>query len=361
MKNIYFRLLQKLREGTPLALATLIDSRGSIPQVPGASAIFSAEGLAAGTIGGGALEHEVEQRAKHALEKKLSFLFEFTLEEEVTSDEGALCGGKALLLIDGNPAENEKTFEKLCESLRKGKPGILTNTIVILNNEEIYSLSRTWVEEEEILKGRIEETLTNFKKELSTSLKEERPLLRFVREKGREETRTLLFFEPLFPPAQLLIAGAGHIGRVVSHLGSLLNFEVTVIDDRSEFANRERIPDADQIIVDDIGNALRDFPITRNTYIVIVTRGHRHDGEALRSCINSQAAYIGMIGSKRKVSLMRKQFLEEGWATAEAFDRIHAPIGLPIKSETVEEIGVSIAAELVLVRQEEKKRKRERK
>ena len=128
--------------------------------------------------------------------------------------------------------------------------------------------------------------------------------------------------------------------------------EVTVIDDRSEYANTGKFPEADRIIVDDIGKTINKLPITSDTYIVIVTRGHRHDAEALKSCISSQAAYIGMIGSRRKIALMRENFIKKGWATAKEFDRVCAPIGLSIHSKTIEEIAVSIAAQLILIRGE---------
>ena len=123
-----------------------------------------------------------------------------------------------------------------------------------------------------------------------------------------------------------------------------------MIDDRAEFAGPARFPDADRIIVDKPGRALRSLTAGRDTYIVIVTRGHRDDADALRACVRSEAAYIGMIGSRSKVSLVREKFLGEGWASPVEFDRVHTPIGLPIGSRTVEEIAVSIAAELVQVR-----------
>ena len=158
------------------------------------------------------------------------------------------------------------------------------------------------------------------------------------------------FLEPLAPLPRLLIAGAGHIGQAVSRLAGGLGFEVTVIDDRADFASPERFPDADRLVVDMPGGALRDLPAGDDTFIVIVTRGHKDDAEALRACIRSRAAYVGMIGSRSKVALVRERFIAEDWATAAEFDRVHTPIGLPIGSRTVEEIAVSIAAELVQVR-----------
>jgi xanthine dehydrogenase accessory factor len=137
-------------------------------------------------------------------------------------------------------------------------------------------------------------------------------------------------------------------------MGSMVGFEVTVIDDRKEYANSFNIPDASQIIVNDIGEAMMLVSKNDNTYVVIVTRGHKDDAAALRSCIGSDLAYTGMIGSRKKVASMRAEFLEKGWATPEQWDRIYAPVGIDIKSQSVEEIAVSIVAQLVLVRNSQK-------
>ncbi len=158
------------------------------------------------------------------------------------------------------------------------------------------------------------------------------------------------FFEPIFPLPELIIAGAGHIGRALAHLANLLDFEVTVIDDRSEYANSHNIPDADHLVVDDIGKALQGLSPSQDTYIVIVTRGHKDDADALRACLDADVAYIGMIGSKRKISLMRDEFISQGWATESQLDSVYAPIGMEIGSKTVQEIAVSISAQLVQVR-----------
>jgi xanthine dehydrogenase accessory factor len=149
---------------------------------------------------------------------------------------------------------------------------------------------------------------------------------------------------------QLIIAGAGHVGKALAHLGSLLEFEVSVVDDRQEFANAQNIPDADHFLVREIGPALEALRIEPDAYIVIVTRGHNHDSEALKSCISSNAAYIGMIGSAHKVKVMKHKFLENSWATPEEWARVHTPIGIAIGSKTVQEIALSIAAQLVEVR-----------
>ena len=173
-----------------------------------------------------------------------------------------------------------------------------------------------------------------------------------------EEPASTFFLEPVFPPEQLIIAGAGHIGKALAHLGSMLGFDVTVIDDRQEFANSENLPDADHIIVKDIGDAMNELEKSNDTYVVIVTRGHKDDAAALKPCIGSDLAYTGMIGSKKKIAAMRTHFIENGWATSEQWDKIYAPVGLDIKSQTVEEIAVSIAAQLSTGKEQPEVRRR---
>jgi xanthine dehydrogenase accessory factor len=360
MKNIYVRLLEGLTEQKHLVLATIVATKGSTPQVPGASALFSSEGLLEGTLGGGLLEADAQRKALKTLKKKASLLSEFSLKGDMSSEEGAICGGEVKILIDASPEVHRNTFQALSQSLIKREPGVLA-TFINRISEEKLSLSRRWKERKEKFVADPGEHLSFFKKEIRKAFLEGKPFLLKIKkeifpEKAKER---FLFLEPIFPLPQLVIAGAGHIGQAVTHLGSLLNFEVAVIDDRPEFANKERLPDADHIIVDEIGNAIQNFPISSDTYLVIVTRGHKHDGAALRQCISSEVAYIGMIGSIRKIKLMRKKFLEEGWATSRQFDRVCAPIGIDIQSKTVEEIAISIAAQLVLVRSQIQEKRKE--
>jgi xanthine dehydrogenase accessory factor len=351
MKNIYVHLFNLLSEKKSLALVTIIETKGATPQVPGASAIFSEEGLLAGTVGGGLLEYEAQRKAVQAVKEKSPHLYEFHLDADISSEEGAICGGKAKILIDTYPEKHKGTFEKLNRSLLQHKPGVLATFLQIIS-EEKTSISRFWIQINEKSKTLLESPLSFFQEEIKNAFVEGNPILLKAKKEifPGEAKDTLLFLEPVFPLHQLVIAGAGHIGKAVAHLSSLLNFEVTVIDDRAEFASKENIPDADHIIVNDVGKAIQNFPVSSDTFVVIVTRGHRHDADALRQCITSKAAYIGMIGSSRKIKLMRKNFLEKGWSSPQEFDRVHAPIGLEINSKTVEEIAVSIAAELVLIR-----------
>jgi xanthine dehydrogenase accessory factor len=157
-----------------------------------------------------------------------------------------------------------------------------------------------------------------------------------------------VFIDVIGPPRELLIVGAGHVGRAVAELGVFLDMDCIVMDHRAEFANAERFPSARRILVGDMVESLRQYPITRQTYIVIVTRGHMQDTEALRVVIHSPAAYIGMIGSRRKTEKVYDAMRAEG-VEQHLLDRVHAPIGLDLGGETPEEIAVSIIGQIVAV------------
>jgi xanthine dehydrogenase accessory factor len=146
-----------------------------------------------------------------------------------------------------------------------------------------------------------------------------------------------------------VIAGAGPVGKALTEIGALLGFSVVVVDDREEFANRRRLPGAARVLAGPIGPTLSSFPIDANTYVVVVTRGHNHDEEALEAVIRSPARYVGMIGSRRKVRLIFDDLKERGVDPA-LLGRVHTPIGLDLGAETVPEIAVAIAAQLVQVR-----------
>ena len=158
-----------------------------------------------------------------------------------------------------------------------------------------------------------------------------------------------VFIDILQLKKEILIFGAGHIAVYVSKLAKMMGFRVNIIDDRQEFANQDRFPEADEIIAETIGKALNHIKITPATHIIIVTRGHLKDEEVLASVITSSAAYIGMIGSRKKNATVF-QHLEEQGILAEELKKVHAPIGIDIKAQTPEEIAVSIIAEIIQIR-----------
>ena len=165
-----------------------------------------------------------------------------------------------------------------------------------------------------------------------------------------KDGRAQLFVEVQHRPPTLLIVGAGHIALPLARLGKMCDFDVVVLDDRASFANKERFPMADQVIAAPFETAMQEFPLDEDTYIVLVTRGHQHDVSSLLQVLDRPSAYIGMIGSRRRVRAVFQLLEEEKGISRERFERVHSPVGLDIGSETPAEIAVSIMAEIVKVR-----------
>jgi xanthine dehydrogenase accessory factor len=159
-----------------------------------------------------------------------------------------------------------------------------------------------------------------------------------------------VFFEVMPAPPKLIVVGAGHIAVPLVKLAKILDFHVTVIDDRLLFANRERFPDADEMVVGDMAQMLKEMTITPSCYIVLITRGHAYDEPCLRVIVHSQAKYIGMIGSRRRIKACFERFRNEDRMAAEVLERVYAPIGLDIATETPAEIALSILGEVIKVR-----------
>ncbi len=165
-----------------------------------------------------------------------------------------------------------------------------------------------------------------------------------------------IYIEPIIPTPTVFIFGGGHISLFVSRISAMVGFQVVVMDDRAQFANRERFPEAEQVIAEEFFMAFPKLKVNRSSYLVIVTRGHAYDQEVLEWALVTEAKYIGMIGSKKKIQTVYKNLAEKGIAQ-EKFQRVHAPIGLDIGALTPEEIAVSIVGEMIRVRRERKKGK----
>jgi len=163
--------------------------------------------------------------------------------------------------------------------------------------------------------------------------------------------KVLVYIEPIIPEPRLVILGAGHVGRALAGIAKFTGFRTIVADDREEYANRESIPDADEVVVHDFGDIFSRIIVDAGAYIVIATRGHNHDLDALKSALGTKAKYVGLLGSRRKRALLFKTLAEAGFSK-ENIDRIVTPVGLPIGSVTPEEIAISIMAQIIQKRRE---------
>ncbi|MDH7571038.1 MAG: XdhC family protein, partial [Armatimonadota bacterium] len=166
---------------------------------------------------------------------------------------------------------------------------------------------------------------------------------------ARGEAAARVFLDPVFPPPTLFVFGAGHVGRCTAQAAALAGMRVVVVDDRADFANRERFPWADAVIVAPFEQVFEQLALDESSYVVSVTRGHEYDETVVEHTLRTSARYIGMIGSRRKVRFVFDRLRQKG-ISDHALARVHAPIGLAIGADTPEEIAISIVAEVIAVR-----------
>jgi xanthine dehydrogenase accessory factor len=350
MNNIYLHIFEKYSFDSGLILATVTRTAGSTPQKPGSSALFDSSGLLYGTVGGGVVEAKIQKIAAESIKSGRSGYFHYNLENDISDREEAICGGRISILVDADLSKNRQSFEKVRKSLAGRSSGVLV-TVLRGAGDTGFDIERYWIDRNET---------PALPPDIDVSVrKEAEDMLRAGKHSSFREILTGqpaagrlsgVFLEPVFPAAKLVIAGAGHIGKALSHLGNLLGFEVTVIDDRPDLASSDNLPDANNIVVGNIGKEMQNIRKDLDTYVVIVTRGHKDDAEALRACIGEELAYTGMIGSRKKVKAMHDSFIANGWATQEQWDAVFTPVGLEIGSQSVQEIAVSIAAQIILVK-----------
>lgn len=228
---------------------------------------------------------------------------------------------------------------------------MLATVVEIEGNGRVEPGEKCLIRDGQIKAGTIrhEGLLQTALKEAEARLREERSKL-VTLEVPNAGGKVEVFFDVMPSPPKLIVVGAGHIAVPLVKFAKVLDFRVTVLDDRILFANRERFPDADEILVGDMAATLKGLPITPSTYIVLITRGHKYDEPCLREIIHSPAKYIGMIGSKRRTKACFQRFREEEKIAEEIIQRVYAPIGLDINSEIPEEIALSILAEIIKVR-----------
>lgn len=347
--HLYANLFSFLQKNKKCVFATVTSTIGSAPQIPGSSAIFGRSGLLSGTVGGGATELAVAKIATKIFRSKKPGYFNFDLNHEIADNQGPICGGAMNILIDANPGIHLPVFEALTESVKKRKPGVLLT--IFWETEKNTALKRYWA-----TSGTWQEKSVGIPESLIPTVAEmlNNPGAGDFREihlsKPGDTERKIIFLETIVPPPLLLIAGAGHVGKAVAHIGNWLGFEVVVWDDRHEFATAKNLPEAQHVFSGDIALLKKKLAFGKDTFVVIVTRGHKNDAEVLKEFICEKLAYTGMMGSKRKISQVRQLFFDNGWATEEQWNKVFTPIGIEIGSNTVNEIAVSIAAQLIEVR-----------
>lgn len=336
------KIVEFIDSGRSFAVALILKVDGSTPRKAGVKAVIDDKGKIWGTLGGGQVEAEAQRRAVDVCKSKHPVIFDMNLYGADRADDVPICGGAMRLLIDPNPAKDRSSYTQVAEAMLQRKQGVM---LTIVRSAEHTEVQSQWFPQEDIPLDAAFPGTDN----ICSCLAHERSQL-FTESSENPKVLTEVLVEPVIPKPLLVIAGGGHIGQALALQASLVGFDITVIDDRPEFTDPALFPEGTTTRDGDIPKLITAQPIAGDTYIVLVTRGHKLDAESLEACIHTPAAYIGMIGSRRKVALIRKNFIESGLATEEEFDRVHAPIGLDIGAVTVPEIAASITAQLIAVR-----------
>ena len=348
MREIYARMAELEREGRRFAVATVVRTTGSTPQVVGAKLLVDDLGRLVGTLGGGCVEGDAFVEAKRVIESGEPSLREYELTEELAWDTGLVCGGTMWISIE--PGERVLRFAgrdllgDVLAASAGGKPVALA-TLMRRHGKDVAAAGKLFVEVDAKGGGTLGDAALDARA---------RELAREALRQGTARTIVLdetteLLVEPVMAKPHLVIAGGGHVGLAIAKLAVQLDYEVTVIDDRPEFASRERFAGVHQLINMDMVKALETMPIGWNAFIVICTRGHKLDTHCLRAAVKTDARCVGLLGSKRKTILIARMLRDEG-VSEERIRAVHAPVGLDLGGRTPAEIALSVMAELSLER-----------
>ena len=345
MEKVFEETVKLLSIGEPLTLATVIQTKGSTPQKPGAKLLVRKDGSAVGTLGGGCVEGDIWFAAKELMKNRGPAEHrDYYLNEELAAKDGLVCGGTMYFLIDPvyEPDHYLPYAKEISDAYSGGKPVALVNLIKGSDETKFDTGTKLFVRED----GSTQGTLGGA--ELDTqAIERSLALMAYgnneyvVTDKGSE-----YFIESYTTPPQLVLMGGGHISKAVSAIANTLGFRIFIIDDRPKFSNLERFPFAADTIVARFDDGLKQIPVNKNTYIIIATRGHRLDDVALEASVNSKAEYVGLIGSKRKTVLIYGELFNRG-VSLERIRQVRAPVGIDIGARTPEEIAISIMAEIL--------------
>lgn len=336
MRELLASLLEAVRNGKPVVYTALVETRGSTPQKAGAVMLIFADGSQMGTLGGGCVEAEVKRRAIALLKDGTRELMTFQLDNNYGWDDGLICGGRMTMLVDPvRPEDDVSYFETLLECLKQDRPCTEAVLLEPDTNGDRFLLGETDGE----ISSRANQSLPQ---SVSGSLRD-------VLSRPRPYIGEQVSYLPHLQRCRLVIIGAGHVGQKVAGLAADVGFRIWVADDRDDYCNEDRFPSAERLLVGSIETIADQLDIDRNTFCIVVTRGHNHDEAALFHVANSPARYLGMIGSKRKIRLIFDDLRRDG-ISEETLRRVRAPLGLDIGSQTVAEIAISIVAELIACR-----------
>ena len=351
-KDLYLHIMESLKKKHFSVLATITGQSGSTPRGIGTQFIIREDGSSLGTIGGGLLESLVVKASREVFASHLPLRFNHVLKGTDSAGTDMLCGGDVEVFLEPvspDRVDHQNILEKVVHVLRKGGSGILATVMdadqwqglqvpkmfIDSKGEKIGSLLGMQEIEENVFHGMDSFLLTKQPGSITFPVPGGNPFH--------------IFIEPVISDPLLYLFGGGHVSSCVAPLAHQVGFKVVVIDDRPEFSDPARFPSADEVRNYRFEDVMDRLTVNESSYIVIVTHGHKHDKTVLAQALRTPAGYIGMIGSRRKISIIFEKLVEEGFSRKE-LEKVYSPIGIDIGAETPDEIAVSIVAELIKVR-----------
>lgn len=317
--TFFSALTHCIRQGGAPVLCTIVDSAGSAPRGAGARMALLSDGTWIGTVGGGAVENLVQQRASAVMDGTAQGGLEHYSLGGEASRTGIVCGGAVTVCIQTLGEKQLADLERLIEFLKSGNPCLL----LIHNKEQVYDLVAYG-------EGELPETLA-----------------------GRPQTAPLfedgMYTEPMGWDGVLYLFGGGHVGQALAPMLSQVGFRVVVFDSREEIAQPQNFPGAEKVVLGSFENIGEQVQLTRRDYAVVMSPGHQHDLEVLCQVLEQRPYYVGCMGSRKKKAFLWGELERRGFSR-EQIETIHLPIGLDIGGETPAEIAVSVTAQLIQVR-----------
>lgn len=344
MKKVFEEAKHLLKSNERFAIATVVETKGSTPQKPGAKLLVKENGQGIGTLGGGCVEGDIWFAAKEMLlDKGPPQKKDYLLNEDIAAREGLVCGGTMTFYIEQLCKDDSfGTFLNDIVSAYNGSDPVALATIIDAKTSKEIIGSKMLIKNDKSTTGTLgTKKLDSYALQLSEDVISMGRNLHITTNTGEE-----LFIEGYTSPPTVVLMGGGHIAKSVASLVEHLQYRLFVMDDREKFSNRTRFPYASDTIVSSYDSGLDSFPIAENTAIIIATRGHYFDDIALDSALKTKANYVGLVGSKRKTILIYKELLKKG-IPSEILKTVYAPIGIDIGAITPEEIAISIMAQVV--------------
>ena len=346
MSLIYRRLSELSSAGTPFAVATVVRTQGSTPQVVGAKLVVTADEKErpSGTLGGGCVEADAILACRDILRGASTTLRGYSLAEDLAWNTGLVCGGTMWILAEaGADALNiggKNHRDVFARAIESGPPVAVT-TLLERKGRELAFSGRVVVDAGGALAG-----------SLGHSERDRAAIAEATRQMPHGNARLVamgeshdLLIEPVTGKPRIVICGGGHVAQAIARQALLLDFDVTILEDRPEFADPARFGGAATVLGGHIPDTLASLALGWSSYIVVATRGHKLDGDCVLAAVKTQARYIGLLGSRRKAVLIAEMLREEG-VSGERIASIRTPVGLDLGGRTPAEIALSVMAQV---------------